>query len=301
MYLNPAYTGLTTEHRFTANYRNQWPGIKKTYTTTMASYDYNMSDVNSGIGFYVLQDKAGTAGLKTTQGALNYAYRFTVAKKAEIRAGLNIGYTLKSLDNSRLVFNDQLVTGAAQSIDASSYQQAHYMDLGAGVLYNSQNMWLGITGKHLNQPNVSLVGGTEALPVNVSVNGGYRYIIEARGSSKQIIRKYFTASFNYQHEQRYDQLDIGAYYFHMPLNIGVWYRGIPFKHYKPGYTNNESIAILVGFEIPNKNLRVGYSYDLTISKLAINNTAGSHELSLVYEVAKKRKRNRKVLVSCPKF
>ncbi|MGZ3885417.1 MAG: type IX secretion system membrane protein PorP/SprF, partial [Bacteroidia bacterium] len=76
---------------------------------------------------------------------------------------------------------------------------------------------------------------------------------------------------------------------------------IPFKHYKPGYQNNESIAVLIGFEIPNKNLRVGYSYDLTISKLTINNTAGSHEVSLVYEVAKKKKRNRKVLVSCPKF
>lgn len=267
----------------------------------MASYDYNMSDVNSGIGFYVLQDKAGTSALKTTQGALNYAYRFTVAKKTEIRAGINIGYTMKSLDYSRLVFNDQLVTGSAQSLDASSYQQAHYMDLGAGVLYNSQNMWLGVTGKHLNQPNVSLVGGNEALPVNIGVNGGYRYIIEARGSSKQLIRKYFTASFNYQHEQRYDQLDIGAYYFHMPLNIGLWYRGIPLKHYKPGYPNNESIAILVGFEIPDKNLRIGYSYDLTVSKLSISNTAGSHEISLVYEIAKKRKRNRKVLVSCPKF
>ncbi|MBK7667254.1 MAG: type IX secretion system membrane protein PorP/SprF [Sphingobacteriaceae bacterium] len=49
-YLNPAFTGLTTEHRFVANYRNQWPGIRKTYQTVMAAYDYNLSNVSSGLG-----------------------------------------------------------------------------------------------------------------------------------------------------------------------------------------------------------------------------------------------------------
>jgi len=50
-YLNPAFTGLTTEHRFVANYRNQWPGIRKTYSTALAAYDYNLSDENSGFVF----------------------------------------------------------------------------------------------------------------------------------------------------------------------------------------------------------------------------------------------------------
>ncbi|MEO6301525.1 MAG: hypothetical protein ABIP51_00005 [Bacteroidia bacterium] len=46
---------------------------------------------------------------------------------------------------------------------------------------------------------------------------------------------------------------------------------------------------------------MGYSYDVTVSNLKINNTQGAHEVSIVYEIASKRKRNRKVLVSCPKF
>ena len=46
MFLNPAFTGLTYEHRFTANYRNQWPGIKKAFSTYMATYDYNISNLN---------------------------------------------------------------------------------------------------------------------------------------------------------------------------------------------------------------------------------------------------------------
>lgn len=300
-YLNPAYTGLTTEHRFVANYRNQWPGIRKTYQTLMAAYDYNISDVSSGIGVFVMQDKAGLAGLTHTQAGLSYAYRFTVKKVSEIRAGISVSYNMKSIGFSKLVFNDQLVTGSSVSLDGTNYQQRNFVDINAGVLFNSKRYWLGAAAKHLNRPNTSLIGQQQALPLFLGVHGGYRYIIDARGNSKTALKKYVAASFNYKHELKYDQFDVGLYYFHMPLNIGVWYRGIPFKNYKP-HVNNESFAILIGCEIPQRNLRVGYSYDMTISSLGINNSQGAHELSLVYEYAQKRKyKAKKVLVTCPKF
>jgi type IX secretion system PorP/SprF family membrane protein len=301
-YLNPAFTGLTTEHRFVANYRNQWPGIRKTYQSAMAAYDYNLSDVSSGIGVFAMQDVAGTAGLKHTQAGLSYAYRFTVRKVSEIRAGISVSYNQRSLGFSKLMFNDQLVTGSAVSLDGTTYGQRSFVDIGAGALYNSAKVWLGVGVKHLNRPNVSLIGNQEPLPMHIGVHGGYRYVIEARGNSKSQLKKYVAASFNYKRQLKYDQFDVGLYYFHMPINIGFWYRGIPFKNYAPGFVNNESIALLVGFEIPKRNLRVGYSYDMTISNLGINNTTGAHEVSLVYEYAQKKKRKAKrVLVTCPKF
>ncbi len=300
-YLNPAYTGLTAEHRFVANYRNQWPGIRKTYQTMMTAYDYNISDVSSGIGIFAMQDKAGIAGLTHTQAGLSYAYRFTVKKLSEIRAGISVSYNMKSIGFNKLVFNDQLVTGSAVSLDANGYQQRNFVDINAGVLYNSKSYWLGAVAKHVNRPNVSLIGQQQSLPLFIGVHGGYRYIIEARGNSKTALKKYVAASFNYKHELKYDQFDVGLYYFHMPLNIGLWYRGIPFKNYNP-YVNNECLAVLIGCEIPQRNLRVGYSYDLTISSLQINNSQGAHEISLVYEYAKKAKyKAKKVLVTCPKF
>lgn len=301
-YLNPAFTGLTTEHRFVANYRNQWPGIRKTYQTAMAAYDYNLSDVSSGIGVFAMQDVAGTAGLKHTQAGLSYAYRFTVRKVSEIRAGISVSYNQRSLGFNKLIFNDQLVTGSAVSLDGTTYGQKSFVDIGAGVLYNSSKVWLGAAVKHLNRPNVSLIGGLEPLPMNIDVHGGYRYVIEARGNSKSQLKKYVAASFNYKHQLKYDQFDVGLYYFHMPINIGFWYRGIPFKNLTPLYVNNESFALLLGFEIPKRNLRIGYSYDMTISSLGINNTTGAHEVSLVYEYAQRKKRKAKrVLVTCPKF
>ena len=298
MYLNPAFTGVTYEHRFVANYRNQWPGISKTYQTYMASYDYNMSDINSGLGITVMQDRAGTAGLTHTQFGVNYAYHFKVSKLAEIRMGANLNYNMKRLDFSKLKFNDQITTGSSISNEAANYEQLNFMDFAAGALLNSTEYWLGFSAKHLTQPNSSLTGDRVPLPLSLSLHGGYRFIIEQK--SKEI-KRYFSPAFNYRHEQKYDQLDIGVYYYHLPLNVGLWYRGLPFKTYAPTYSSREAIAVLVGFDITEYNLRVGYSYDITISKLGISNSLGAHEISLVYEIAKRKKKTRRVLVSCPKF
>ncbi len=299
MYLNPAFTGVTYEHRFVANYRNQWPGIKRAYQTYMASYDYNMSDINSGLGITVMQDRAGTAGLTHTQFGINYAYHFKVSKLAEIRLGANLNYNMKRIDFGKLRFNDQITTGSSISTEAANYEQLNFMDFAAGALLNSTEYWLGLSAKHLTQPNSSLTGDRVPLPLSLSLHGGYRFIIEQK--SKNDIKRYISPAFNYRHQQKYDQLDIGVYYYHLPLNVGLWYRGLPFKNYGPTYSSRESIAILVGFDITEYNLRIGYSYDLTISKLGVANSLGGHEVSLVYEIAKKKKKTRRVLVSCPKF
>jgi len=301
MFLNPAFTGLTYEHRFAANYRNQWPGIKTAYNTYMASYDYNVSNVNSGIGGFVLQDHAGTSNLVTTMGGVNYAYRVKLGKYSEARGGVSLVMNQKKIDNTRLIFNDQFVTGSAVSQDALAADKVSYFDMGLGGLFNSTNYWFGFSARHVNQPNASMVGNIEPLPVSGSIHGGYRLIISARGSGKTKLEEFISASVNIRGEQKYGQLDVGAYYFKSFVNVGLWYRGLPFKTYKPGYPSRESVALLVGLEVPDKNFRIGYSYDATVSNLKINNTQGAHEVSLVYEVASKRKRNRKVLVSCPKF
>ena len=301
MFLNPAFTGLTYEHRFTLNYRNQWPGVKRAYQTGMAAYDLNVSNINSGIGGFMIYDRAGTSNLVTQQFGFNYAYRIKLNKYSEIRMGLMLAITQKKLDYSGLTFNDQLITGASVSSDALSAQQANYLDLGTGALFNSTNYWCGISIKHLNQPNPSMTGEIIAMPVYISMHGGYRYVLSARGAGKTKLEEFVSASFQDRREQNYDQFDIGAYYFKSLINFGVWYRGLPIKHYKPGYPNRECLSLLIGLELPDNNFRIGYSYDITISRLGINNTQGAHEISLVYEIAQKRKKNRRTLVSCPKF
>ncbi|MFL5752965.1 MAG: type IX secretion system membrane protein PorP/SprF [Bacteroidia bacterium] len=298
IYLNPAYTGVTYEHRFIANYRNQWLGIAKAYQTFAVSYDYNMNALNSGLGLMIMRDAAGSSRYTTTSIGGSYAYHFMINKFREMRMGIQFNYVSKGIDYTKLVFNDQLLPdGGAVSSDAAVLGKANYLDLAAGVLENSTEYWIGFAAHHINSPNVSLTGENTRLPPTFSLHGGYRFVKEKKGAR---LLKYFAPAVNYRHEQKYDQLDIGAYWVHFPMNLGFWYRGLPLKHYQKGYPNRDALCVLVGFDLKEYDMRIGYSYDLPLQRL-IGNTTGSHEISLIYEIAKKGRRTRKVLISCPKF
>jgi type IX secretion system PorP/SprF family membrane protein len=296
IYLNPAFTGATFQHRFVANYRDQWPGIPKTYKTFAISYDYNMTEIHSGVGVQLLRDRAGTSLLTTTGFNISYAYYYSLAKFKDIRLGIQLGYINQYYDYSKLVFNDQLYTGSATSNDLEATSKINYVNVNAGGLYTTPYLWVGGAIHNLGHPNTSLINGDNPLPTTISVHGGYKFVIAKKGN---YLEKYFAPALHYHHQQKFDQLDIGAYYFYAPLSFGVWYRGLPLKHYDIGYPNTDALAFLLGIDIKDYDLRIGLSYDVTLSRLAAQ-SYGAPEVSIIYEIAKKSKRKR-IYVSCPKF
>ena len=48
IYLNPAMAGSNICPRLSLNYRNQWPGIGKTYVTYSATYDQYVEQLGGG-------------------------------------------------------------------------------------------------------------------------------------------------------------------------------------------------------------------------------------------------------------
>ncbi|HNA33330.1 MAG TPA: type IX secretion system membrane protein PorP/SprF, partial [Flavobacteriales bacterium] len=97
-----------------------------------------------------------------------------------------------------------------------------------------------------------------------------------------------------------DQLDVGAYFDHEKLTVGLWYRGIPaLKAYQPGYPNDESVIAMLGYQTPQQ-IRFTYSYDITVSMLTMK-SGGAHELSVMYEWPKRTRNRRWRAVPCPKF
>src|SRR5690606_26280668 len=81
LYLNPAFTGTASDHRLIANYRNQWPNVASGFVTYAVSYDYNLSDLNSGLGFMVVTDRAGSANLQSTVVNFQYSYKVNFNRK----------------------------------------------------------------------------------------------------------------------------------------------------------------------------------------------------------------------------
>ncbi|MFL5764843.1 MAG: type IX secretion system membrane protein PorP/SprF [Bacteroidia bacterium] len=296
IYTNPAFTGATFQHRFVLNYRDQWPGIKETYKTFAVSYDYNMTEIHSGVGIQLLRDRAGTSQLTTTGFNLSYAYYYSIRKFRDIRLGLQLGYINQYYDYSKLVFNDQLYTGSSTSTDQEATSRINYVNVNAGGLYTTPYLWIGAAVHNLGTPNSSLVDGFNPLPRTWSVHGGYKFVVSKKGN---YLEKYFAPALHYHHQQKFDQLDIGAYYFYAPFSLGVWYRGLPLKHYEPGYPNADAMAFLIGMDIKDSDLKIGISYDVTLSRLATK-SFGAAELSIIYEIAKKSKKKR-IYVSCPKF
>src|SRR5690606_17430291 len=108
LYLNPAFAGTSVDHRFIANYRNQWPNISQAFETYAFSYDYNLDHLNSGLGLLVMADQAGSANLKSTQFNFQYAYKVKMSDRFILSSGLNFGVGSRSIDFNKLVFYQQL-------------------------------------------------------------------------------------------------------------------------------------------------------------------------------------------------
>jgi len=297
LHLNPALTGNTPGGRLTANYRMQWANIPGAYKTFAFSYDHNLSSSNSGLGLQFIQDNAGSKDLRYTAVSLFYSYTVNLNEKWGMSAGFSSALAQKGTDYRRYIFSDQIVRASSQSADALK-DQVTYLDIGTGLLVYSSNFFGGASIFHINKPNESLIGAESTVPLKLMIHAGLDYPVEKTAKGK-VIRSYTFAA-SYKAQSKYDQLDIGAYYYRKSLIFGMWFRGIPgLKSYKPGLANNDAVVLLVGHK--KKDFQIGYSYDVTISRLWTD-TYGSHEIAITYTHKSKRKTkvsHRKVF--CPKF
>lgn len=305
LYLNPAFTGTTQDHRFIANYRNQWPNAARGFVTYAFSYDYNMYHYNSGIGFLATVDQAGTAGMKSSQFNFLYSYKWNVSSKWVVSAGLNFGYAFRSVDLNKLVFGDQLqfdADGTTPSDDPALFNlgMSNYFDFNTGALAYNKNFWFGFSVSHLNTPNRSLLNQESSIPIKTSLHGGVRIPLYVGPFKKDHI-SVLSPSFVYKKQGKFDQLDLGLYFLYDPVMIGVWYRGIPIEQNVKDNISQDAVVIILGFQF--EKVEVSYSYDFTVSELGPM-AGGTHEVALKYKLgiqmhAKTKKREK--FIPCPTF
>jgi type IX secretion system PorP/SprF family membrane protein len=301
IYLNPAFTGNTSINRIAANYRNQWAGVPGAFNSYSLAYDHNLAAYNMGLGLLAIRDQAGAGGLSYTNFSALGAYRFQIKENIMINAGLSYGFSIRSADVSKYTFGDQLINGGDTKANIS--QNKLYGDFGTGILVYGEKYWGGMSALHLNRPDESLVRGQSSrVPVLWSFHGGYNFALEE--SDKGEVLKSIIPVVNYKFSKKADQLDLGAYYQRRKLILGVWFRGLTvLKKNDDGSLSNDAVILLVGMR--TKAMRIGYSYDITSSKLKVTDSYGSHEISITYEwptdVRKKKKRKKNFIVPCPKF
>ncbi len=314
LYLNPSLTGSTGQARAGVNYRNQWPAIDANFITMSAFFDYFIEDKRSGIGLILNRDVEGLAGLRSTFVGLQYSYELQLTKSLGFRPGAQVALYNRDINFNRLTFGDQFDPVTGELISPQTAEQFRtnfsktFVDLSMGGVFFTRTAYLGVAAFHLNQPNQSIIDEESPLPVKLSVHGGFKYYmkpgVKGTGIYAKEAERSLAPAFQYRHQGRFDQLDLGLYYTAEPMVLGLWYRGVPFKQIN-GIVNNESIVLLVGFtNIGAKEaLNIGYSFDYTISKLGAG-SGGAHEFSLTYTwpMRNPRKPPRdKLVIPCPDF
>ncbi|MBS4012852.1 MAG: PorP/SprF family type IX secretion system membrane protein [Bacteroidetes bacterium] len=282
LYLAPSFTGATDGSRAALNYRNQWPEIPGAFVTYAFSLDHFFHNYNSGLGLFILRDEAGSARLGNTTAGILYSYVFNADHRWTMRPGIHLNYTQQTIDYSRLIFGDQLSIDGNHSpnslITLPPMENVAYFDASFSWLAYTSDIWIGITADHLMMPNQSLTGQNDRIPLKFSLFGGYKWLLS--GTYAGIEEESISTAFLYKNQGSFNQLDIGVYWFKYPFSLGLLYRGIPiFNNPVYGIANNDAVAIIGGLR--TKNLRIGYSYDFTISRL-MTSTGGAHEISLIY-------------------
>lgn len=302
LYLSPSFAGSTQGTRLITDIRDQWPGIPGSFFTTTISLDHFIPTLNSGVGVLLMKDVAGQGHMGSMQEGIQYTYQFRIFKNYQVRPAIHFYHSNRTIDFNRLVFNDQLsLSGVAGgSVEVPPLKQVGYIDFASSIMIYSNKNWFGYTWDHMIEPNQSLIDGYSQIPMKYTFFAGHKFFLNGKTSIYN--EESLNTWLHYRSQGKFDQVDMGAYWIKTPIILGLWFRGIPMlKRYATGYQNNDAVIVQIGYVW--KDIKIGYSYDITISRL-IANTYGSHEFSLVYEFnqdQKMHKKTRKVIIPCPKY
>ena len=309
IFSNPAFAGTGKNTRIGSIYRTQWTNIDRPYTTFAVWGDHSIEPARSGVGLWLMRDAEGSARTHSTEAHGSYSYLVPLENGWAFRPGLGVGFAVRNQNYTNAVFGDQLdnngVTGAASSDPILQYSPSKtYLDIAAGGLVYNKYFWFGLGFNHMNTPNqsVSDVKGFD-LPMRTNIQTGYKFVLNksTRKNRRPAGQKEIslTPTLNFKNQGHNNQLDIGFYYTYQPLIIGIWYRGIPVLP-NNGYPNNEAIIPMIGYQ--QNGWSFMYSYDFTISSLNNKQTAGSHEISLIYEFKVRYKKSKfQRAIPCPNF
>jgi len=294
LYLNPALAGNASDPRLTFNFRNQWPALNASFVTYSAGFDQHFDALSGGVGLHVLTDQIGSEAFRHTQVALQYAYNLNINRNLALRAGFQYAYANRSLNFNKLTFPEQIdrVNGIGGrpvgSEIPSGSKTVTINDFSAGLVLFSEKFYFGAAAHHLTEPSQAFYGDADApWPMRISVHTGANIPLSQAYSNAEPLT--LSPNIIYIQQGTSQQINVGTYLSKGPVSAGLWYRV------------NDAIIATAGFQ--RGQMRIGYGYDITTSKLSDARPGGSHEVSLsfIFEKYEPIEKRRYSKVNCPKF
>ena len=258
---NPGAVGSSDRICLSAAFRNQWTGLPDAPVTTVfsANMPFNLLGRTHGVGINLMNDNLAFNNDFLFSAA--YAFRIDLGM-GKLGIGLNLGVANQSLTPS---WNgaDVITTDSDPSIPGNGGSVFGF-DMGLGVFYNTDNLYVGLSTTHLNQTSFIYPEQNEETKL-------IRHYYLLAGYSIQLTNPMFEIlpSLMVQTDGRSN---------HFYLNTNVRYN----KRFWGGvsYSVGGALTAMFGIELMN-GLKIGYSYDFELSPL-LNYNSGSHEVTVRY-------------------
>jgi len=288
LYLNPAMAGSNGCPRFGVNYRNEWPQLSGNYVTYSASYDQYFKNISGGFGVLATHDQQGQGTINTSMLGLIYSYHLTLNRKWKMLFGARAAWYQKFLDWDKLTFGDMIDPRRGFILSTGDVPRGGsrgFFDASAGMVIFNKNFFAGGAVHHLNRPNESMIIGESKMPMRFTGHIGAE--IPLGQKSKYANSTSIMPNIIYQYQNGFQELNIGTYIKYGSFNFGAWYR------------NRDAFILTLG--INTGKFKLGYSYDVTVSKLNNGVSGGSHEVSLGINLNCTTRPASFRTISCPSF
>ena len=280
--INPAYAGYRETKNISLLHRDQWTGFEGAPKTQSLIADGAFgSDNKVGLGLSLVSDKAGLQ--RQTSAHANYAYRLPVGEDARLAMGVSIGVGQFTLNSSDANVQDETDPNFGD-------KQTYFVpDARVGVHYSTSKFYAGLSATNLisNSINYQQVGK------NTIARQGRHYFLTA-GYLFDINSNFkLKPSFLLREDAKGPtSLDINSFVLiKESVWIGASYRSGVNLWKKTDwnsstFSQNSLVGVVEAFVL--RNLRVGYSYDYSLSDLS-NYTNGTHEISLGFTLNTNKK------------
>jgi len=271
--VNPAYAGYRETTNITLLHRDQWSGFDGAPKTQSFIADAAFGDDKKvGLGLSVMNDKAGLQ--RRTTAHFNYAYRIPVGEEARLALGISLGVEQFSLNAGNASVED------ASDPNFLENQTNFVPDARFGVHYSNPKFYAGLSVTNLISKSINY----QQVGRNIIANQGRHFFLTAgylfdlspdlKVKPSVMIREDTMGPTN---------IDLNSFLLiKESVWIGASYRSGVNLWKKTSWNSgtlaqNSVVGLLEAFVV--KNVRVGYSYDYSLSQL-VDYTNGTHEISI---------------------
>lgn len=260
-YFNPGAVGHSDRICVAGAFRNQWTGLPDAPVTTIFTAHMPVSFLgrSHGIGLNLMNDNL--AFNNDFFFSASYAFKMDIGM-GSLGIGANLGIANQSLTPS---WNGaDIITPDADDAIPKNGGSVFGFDMGLGVYYSSDNLYVGFSTSHVNQTSFDY-------PEDLAEGKLIRHYYLMAGYNIQLTNPMFEImpSLMIQTDARSNQIYLNT---NLRYNKRFW-GGV-------SYSVGGAISALFGVELMN-GIMIGYSYDFELSPLLKYNS-GSHEVTVRY-------------------